>query len=185
MVERIGITVEEFERFVELPENEDRRFELIDGEIVEMSPTELHNLVGGNFYRTVYNYVDANKLGRVVYETYYRSPDDNRNVRVPDIAFTRAERLLPVVERGSIPQMPDLAIEIKSPNDTYAKMRATAAYYLSKGVQLVWLVYPKKRVIEVFRPGMDSEILTAEDMLDGGDVLPGFRVPVQQLFEIQ
>jgi Uma2 family endonuclease len=184
MVERIGVTVEEFERFVELPGNEDRRFELIDGEIVEMSPTELHNLVSGNFYRAVYNHVDAHKLGRVVYETYYRSPDDNRNVRVHDIAFTRAERLLPVVERGSVPQMPDLAIEIKSPNDTYAKMRATAAYYLSKGVRLVWLAYPAKRVIEVFRPGADSEILTAEDVLDGGDVLQGFQVLVKQLFEI-
>lgn len=185
MVERTHVTVDEFEQFVDLPRNADRRFELIDGEIVETLSAEFHRLIGGNFYWSVYKHLGEIKLGRVVYETHYHSPDDNGNVRIPDIAFTRAERLLPVVERGSVPQMPDLAIEIKSLNDTYAKMRATAAYYLSKGVRLVWLVYPKKRVIEVFRPGVDSEILTAEDILDGGDVLSGFQVPVNQLFEIE
>lgn len=61
-------------------------------------------------------------------------------------------------------------------------MRDTAAYYLANGVRLVWLVYPNYRLVEVYRSGADIEILGEEDMLTGGDVLPGFELPVRKVF---
>ena len=78
--------------------------------------------------------------------------------------------------------MPDLAIEIKSPDDTIQEMRDTAAYYLANGSRLVWLVYPNYRLIEVYRLGADIQILGEEDTLTGGDVLPGFELPVREVF---
>jgi Uma2 family endonuclease len=61
-------------------------------------------------------------------------------------------------------------------------MRDTAAYYLANGSRLVWLVYPNYRLIEVYRPDADIVILGEEDTLTGGDVLPGFELPVREVF---
>ena len=78
--------------------------------------------------------------------------------------------------------MPDIAVEIKSPTDTIAEMREKAAYYRQKGSRLVWLIYPEKRLVEVYQENADIEILTLEDSLDGKAVLPNFSLPIQKLF---
>ena len=78
--------------------------------------------------------------------------------------------------------MPDLAVKIKSPTDTITEMRETAAYYVANGSRLVWLVYPNYRLVEVYRPEADVEILGEDDTLTGGDVLPGFALPVRAIF---
>jgi len=179
------MTVEEFEAFVELPENEDRRFELIDGEIVEKMPTEEHSLVAGKIYVPVHVFVEQHRLGRVVFETRYRVPKDTHNARVPDVAFTSKARVLPIVRQGSVPQMPDLAVEVKSPSDRETQMRRKAAYYLSNGARMVWLVFPVKRQIEVHRPDADVSILNEGDSLDGEDVLPGFTLALRDIFNLE
>lgn len=78
--------------------------------------------------------------------------------------------------------MPDLAIEIKSPDDTYDQMREKADYYLKNGSKLVWLIYSEKRLAEVHSAKTGTDILTADDMLDGADVLPGFKMPLESVF---
>jgi len=78
--------------------------------------------------------------------------------------------------------MPDLAVEIKSPDDTYTELRLKAAYYLANGSETVWLGYPEKRMVEVSRKGSDVEILLESDTIDGGDLLPGFSLPVRDIF---
>lgn len=177
------MTVEEFEQFSDAPENSDRRFELIDGEIVEKMPTEEHAVIAATISGFIWSYLRANELGgRVAVEPRHRVPEDDYNARLPDIAFTSKERALPLVKKGSVPQMPDFAVEIKSPDDSYAKLRKKAAYYLQNGTRLVWLVYPEKRLVEVYRSESNSEILTAEDTLDGGEVLPNFTLPVKDIF---
>jgi Uma2 family endonuclease len=176
-------TVEEFEVIAEQPDNEDRLLELVDGEIVEKVPTELHSIVSGNIFSELREFVKLRNLGRVVFEVRYRVPGDETNSRIPDVSFTRAERLLPVVEKGAVPQLPDLCVEVQSPNDTPKKMRDKAAYYLENGAQLVWLVYPKKRMIEVQYPDGEFDIFTAGETLTGGDVLPGFTMLVSKAFE--
>lgn len=183
VVERKLYTIEEFEAFIALPENEDRLFELIDGEIVEKVPTELHSVVAGNFYASLRSHVKPRKLGRVVFEVRYQLPDVEHNARVPDVSFTVAERVQPVVEKGPVFQIPDLCIEVQSPNDTPAKMREKAAYYLAHGTKLVWLAYPKKRMVEALYPDGEFDIFTEDDVLTGGDLLPEFSIVVSELFE--
>jgi Uma2 family endonuclease len=75
-------------------------------------------------------------------------------------------------------------MDVKTAHHTYKEMRERAAYYLANGARLVWLVYPEKRLIEVFRLDADSEFFTEGDTLDGGEVLPGFTLKVSEVFAI-
>src|ERR1700712_1468209 len=114
-------TVEEFEHYIALPENSDRLFELIDGEIVEKMPTEQHGLIQINLGSEIRAHAKANNLGRVTAESRHQTRDNRYNSRLPDIAFTSKERALPLVTQGGVPQMPDLVVEIKSPTDSLKK----------------------------------------------------------------
>jgi Uma2 family endonuclease len=173
-------TVDEFEAFIALPENRDRLFELINGEIVEKVPAEEHGIIVLRLGSKILAFVDMHNLGRVAVEVRHRLPGDDHNARLPDISF-RSDTTMPVVKQGSIPVMPDLAVEVKSPNDSYREMREEADYYLANGSHMVWLVYPEKRLVEVHTPD-EMGILTADDTLDGGDVLPGFTLAVREIF---
>ena len=86
------------------------------------------------------------------------------------------------MRRGAVPGMPHLAIEIKSPDDTYLSMRDKADYYVQHGCPIVWLVYPEKRIVEVYQSGNDIDLLVAGDTLSAGEVLPGFSLAVEVLF---
>jgi Uma2 family endonuclease len=173
-------TVDEFEQFLRAPENLDRLFELIHGEIIEKMPTEEHGYIAGLFVTKLNNFVLPQKLGIVAVEARHRVPKDKRNSRMPDVSFGSGRQ--PMVNEGAVLQMPDLAIEIQSPDDTIKVMREKAAYYLANGTRLVLLVFPKKRYIEVYRPDEEMEILFGSDVVDGGDVLPGFTMPVAEVF---
>jgi Uma2 family endonuclease len=176
-------TVDEYEALIALPENAGRLFELIDGEMVEKVPTELHSIISGNFYSSLREHVKPRNLGRVVFEVRFRVRDDERNTRVPDVSFTRAERLLPVVEQGAVPQIPDLCVEVQSPDDTPKMMRDKAAYYLANGARLVWLAYTRRRSVEALYPNGEFDLFSENDTLTGGDVVPGFSILVKRLFE--
>jgi Uma2 family endonuclease len=176
-------TIEEFEAIIEQSERENRLLELIHGEIVEKVPTELHSIVSGNIFAELREFVKLRNLGRVVFEVRYAVPGDESNSRIPDVSFTATERLLPVVEKGAVPYMPDLCIEVQSSGDSPKKMRDKATYYLENGARLVWLVYPKKRLIEVQYPDGEFDMFSAGETLTGGDVLPGFTMPVSKAFE--
>jgi Uma2 family endonuclease len=181
VVEKKLYTVDEFEAYIALPENRDRQLELIDGDIVEKNvPTERHGITAANFVTEVRIYLKQNPIGRVAVEVRYRRPGDQYNARQPDVSF-RADRSQAVVEKGAVPQMPDLAIEIKSPDDSLREMRDRADYYLANGSRMVWLAYPDKRIVEVYTLD-DILILTEDDILDGGDVLPGFKMSVRDVF---
>ena len=98
----------------------------------------------------------------------------------PDLAvFVDTTR--PVV---TVVHWPDVVIEVKSPDDTYASIRERAQYYLAHGARLVWLLYPAKGLVEVYRQGADSDLLTCEDTLQGEDVLPGFTLAVHEIFSL-
>ena len=177
-------TVVEFEQFLALPENCDRYFELIHGEIVEKVPTEEHGLIAANLCGFLWQYTRQSGFGRAVIEVRVRMPDDDYNSRQPDVAFF-ADTTRPIVKRGPVPQMHDLVIEVKSPDDTYTSMRERVHYYLMHGAKLVWLIYPEKRLVEVYRQGADSDILTGDDTLQGDDVLPGFVLSVHEIFHLK
>ena len=177
-------TVPEFEAFIAQSENSDRLFELIDGEIVEKMPTEEHSLVIGNIYMTLRMFADPRDLGRVAFEVRRKMADDNHNARLPDVEFTIKARLLPVVKKGAVPQMPDLAVEVKSPDDSFVSMREKANYYLNNGAKIVWLVFPDRQQIEVHTDDAAVRTLGIDDELDGGDVLPGFKLALRDIFKV-
>jgi Uma2 family endonuclease len=174
-------TADEFEQFVTLPENRDRHFELIEGEIVEKGlGTEEHGLIVGNIVFALKTYVNATKQGRVVIEVSAKDPNDKQNVRQPDVSYY-ADASRPITRKGATPQMPDLAIEIQSPDDTIKSLRDKAAYYLSKNVSMVWLIFPSKRLLEIYTPD-EQEVLTVTDTLTDLSLLPSFALNVSDVF---
>lgn len=183
VVEKKLYTVDDFEAFLDLPENEDRLFELIDGEIVEKMPTKKHATLAARLTIRIGIFVEQHNLGRISIELRHRSEGDNRNSFIPVISFTSNERMTPMNDEADS-QMPDLAIEVQSPRDTIRKMRAKAEYYLAHGSRMVLLVLTKKRLLEVCTVD-DVQILNEDDIFDGGDVLPGFTLPVRDIFNVK
>lgn len=179
-IQEAEYTVEDFERVLALPENRNRLLELIDGEVVEKMPTEKHGYYAGLFVTFINNYLFENPIGRAIVEGRYRPAGDTRNDRLPDVAYV-SDINREMVERGAVPFMPDLCIEIQSPDDTFKMMREKAYFYLNNGSKLVWLVFPAKQIIEVWT-ATEQDVLTIEDTLTGGEVLPGFAVPVKRFF---
>jgi Uma2 family endonuclease len=101
----------------------------------------------------------------------------------PDVAFVRAERLPSEPEReGPMRIAPDLAVEVVSPNDRFVEVMEKIDLYRKAGVPLVWLIEPRGRTITVFASNAEPRTLGEGDTLDGGDVLPDFRLPVTQIF---
>lgn len=174
------VTAEAFIAFIQLPENEGRRFELIDGEIVEKMPTQLHALIANLINAVLYLYFQNNPIGWAFSELRIRLPDDALNDTIPDISVVlKAGRQLDPNQPLSF--MPDLAIEIKSPDDSLIKMRKKANYYLENGTRIVWLIDTQRQKVEVYTVD-DTEILGMNDTLDGGDLLPDFSLPVNDLW---
>ena len=161
------------------------QYELIEGVLHRMAPAGLeHGEIETRFIVHLSRHVDAQNAGKVYTGDtgffFGRHPDV---VMAPDVAFIRADRLPPPAERrGYSPVIPDLAVEIASPSDDQAKVDAKVARYLAAGVPLVWVTSPRTRTVAVHRPGEQSRVYGVDDVLDGGDVLPGFRLQVADIF---
>lgn len=182
VLERQLVTVEEFERLLDLPEYTDRRLELIHGEIVEKPmPSQKHGRVAANLAVEIGIYLKAHPIGYVEVEVMYRPEQDNKNVRMPDVAFF-ADTQTPSVEKGAVPRMPDLAVEVKSPNNTLLSLRDKISFYLNNGTRLGLIINPDRRQIEIYLNGQDTQVLTESEMLDLSAVLPDLKIPVAELF---
>jgi Uma2 family endonuclease len=107
-----------------------------------------------------------------------RGPD---TVRGPDVAFVRNGRL-DLRKTSWVEGGPDLAVEIRSPGDRKGEIDERVADYLRAGTPLAWIVDPAKRTVTVRRPGVADVVLREADEVDGGEVLPGFRVAVRECF---
>lgn len=178
-VERQLYSDDEFEAFLKLPENSDRLFELIDGEIVEKMTTELHGVIAALIATFINMFLFEHPIGRVAVEASHRPAKANRNNRLPDVSFVTNEH--PITTRGAAPFIPDLCVEIQSPHDSAKHLADKAQFYLANGAKMVWLVYPSKHLVETLT--LDArELLGIEDTIDGGDVLPGFKLAVKQIF---
>ncbi len=173
------LTVAEFEQIADSPENVDRLLELVNGEIVEKMPTEDHGIIAGNIYFVLAQFAHPRKLGRVAVEVRYRYLGDEHNARIPDVSFSSAKR--PIVKEGSVPELPDLAVEVQSPRQSLKELREKAHYFVANGTRLFWLVIPAKQLVEVYTE-TDEQVLNADDVLSGGDVLPEFTLAVRDVF---
>ncbi len=179
MVIKHAYTIQEFEAFIAQPENAEYHFELIDGEIVQKMPTMLHGLIIFLLSAALGTYLREHPIGRAGVEVRYRLSSDNLNDVIPDLSFVTMDK--PIIRKGAAPFLPDLAVEVQSPDQSDKFMADKAAYYLANGVRMVWLVYPDKRLVEVLTPDA-RHLLNDADSLDGGDVLPGFSLPIRDIF---
>jgi Uma2 family endonuclease len=108
-----------------------------------------------------------------------REPD---TVRGPDVSLVRASRVPPPHHSGYIDAAPDLVVEILSPSNKRREVQDKVRDYQGAGAGLIWVVDPPKRLVVVHAPGTPARTLAGDDVLDGGDVVPGFRLPLAQLF---
>lgn len=179
-------TIDEFWDYAHLPENAGRRFELVNGEIREMVPAGgEHGEIGGDFFGLIWTHNKKHHLGRVTAaETGYVlgiRPDGKPDVRAPNVGFVSIERAPKPFGSKFIPLVPDLAVEIVSPGDEAWEIEEKVLDYLRYGVRLVWVVYPASRTI-ISHTHDQVQRLAVDDLLDGGDVLPGFTIKVSDIF---
>lgn len=165
----------------------DRNYELIDGELIEMPPSNaLHAWLAAELAAHLRNFAVSGNLGYAFVEFGAYSITDEHTLRAADVAYFSAERLSPPFPQTFVGLMPDLAVEIMSPSNTKAELREKAAWYLQHGTRLVWLILPDQRGAEVCRPGDDErgavEFVDADGSLSGEDLLPGFELEMGKLF---
>ena len=104
-------------------------------------------------------------------------------VRAPDVSFVARERAEATAEeRGFFPGAPDLAVEVISPNDRYSEIEEKVTDWLRAGTQMVVVIDPHQRTATVYRAPDDICILTEDNMLDGGDVVLGWKMPLADVF---
>lgn len=181
-----SMTAEEFYDFVNRPENRDRRFELEEGEIVEMSrPGELHCVVCGNTAYLFGGYVRKMKRGRVCPNdmglVLQRDPDIVRGV---DVAVYTDKKPYDELSQKYPEELPKLAVEVMSPNDRLGRMIRRIESFLEKGVPMVWLLLPERRTLTIFRRNQETEDYGETDTLKAIPELPRFRCRVAEFFEV-
>ena len=157
--------------------------ELIDGVLVEKTVGYTESAIAAALIIHLGNFVLPNKLGIVTGEagTLRILPGQ---VRIPDVCFISRNHLPDgKVPDAPIPSLaPDLAIEILSPGNTPGEMARKLRDYFTARVRLVWYIDPRSRTAKVYTAVDESQTLSENDVLDGGEVLPGFQLPLSKLF---
>jgi len=160
-------------------------YELAKGKLIAMPPAgNLHGKWAMRLGWRLAQHVESHPLGVVfAAATGFKLASDPDTVRGVDIAFVSQQRVDEVGDvEGYWPGAPDLAVEVVSPGDTYTAVEEKVAEYLDAGAKAVWVVNPRRRSITVYRSLSDITILTEQDTLDAGDVVPGFRCRVGEVF---
>lgn len=166
------------------PNGEKRLFELVDGVLVEKPMGFYESLVAGVLIQLLRNFLDLHPLGFVL------APDGPYRlvpglVRLPDVSFVTwahfPDRRLPKCRVLGVP--PELAVEVLSEGNTEAEMERKRSEYFSAGVQVTWLVDPATRTARVYTDPSAFNLLSEQDFLDGGTILPGFRLSLRELIE--
>jgi Uma2 family endonuclease len=168
---------------IEIEARENRLCELVDGVLVEKAVGYFESRVAAILIYYVELFLDLHDLGIVL------APDGTLRlmpglVRIPDVSFICWAKL-PSREQPTEPipdLVPDLAIEVLSEGNTAAEMRRKLREYFQAGVRLVWLIDPATRTADVYTSVRKKRHIDADGTLDGGAVLPGFRLPLRQLF---
>jgi Uma2 family endonuclease len=159
----------------------DYRMELVDGNIVVMSPSGYESdEVATEVARVLSNWVRPRKLGRVTGAgAGFELP--NSNVRAPDVSFVLADRLR-LSPRSYAELAPDLMVEVKSPSDTLKSLRDKIKDFLAQGTRVGILINPEKHKLEIYRADSEPIILGDSDVLTVPDLLPGWEVAVSDLW---
>ena len=154
-----------------------RKYELIEGEIKVAPAGMYHELIGTMLIRKLGTHLDKTGDKGLLYGSSagFRLP--NSDLLSPDVSFVRFETL----PNGKTPEgfgrfAPDLAVEIISPGDALIDVEEKAELYLTNGARMVWVINPRSRRATIYKPNARVQVIEDSDLLDGGDVLPGFAV---------
>ena len=161
------------------------RYELVKGELKKMSPAgQKHGRIIVRLTEPLARHIRVNQLGQVyAAETGFMLRSNPDTVLAADIAFISKERLeLAGETEGYWDGAPDLAVEVNSPSDTVREVEKKVMEWLEHGTRLVWVVSSKLHTVTVYRSLTDIITLTEKDTLEGGDVIPGFHIPISEIF---
>jgi Uma2 family endonuclease len=162
-------------------------YEVVDGQRVELAPMSYYAVrIASRLNYHLNAFGLQHGLGEAVVDNLFRLPLPVERNRRPDVAFVSAKRW-PRGQRGSKTDnvwdvVPDIAAEVVSPTDYAEEVLEKVEEYLRAGVQLVWVFYPQRAVVHVFESMTAIKGLRPPDALDGGSVLPGFSLPLTELF---
>jgi Uma2 family endonuclease len=165
---------------------DDPLYEVVGGQIVELPPMGAYQTsIASELLYFLLAHVKPHKLGRVVGETLFILDEENRLKRRPDVAFVSYDRWprsrrVPDVEGWNV--VPELAVEVVSPSNTADEVVGKIGEYFEAGCQRVWVIYPTEEQAYVYQSATRNAILALGDDLDGETVVPGFRLPLKQLF---
>jgi Uma2 family endonuclease len=164
-------------------------YECIDGMIMEAEPMGIYAArIANRLNRKLDRHAEDAKLGQTCMDTFFKVPfpGDPRRVCKPDVAFVSYQRWpenRPLPYSGnSINVVPELVVEVVSPSDFGEAVITKALQYLKAGVTAVWLIYPESRQVQCYEQRNRVTVFTEDDVLEGDPVLPGFSVPVRDLF---
>jgi Uma2 family endonuclease len=159
-------------------------YEIVNGEIVEKPMSSYDNVLGGELHRLLGNFAHERALGRGVVEVLFDLPNLTNNRR-PDVAFvsySRWPKNRRVPRVNAWPVVPELTAEVISPSDYMTDVIEKVGEYFRAGVTLVWLILPVQEQVYVYTSPTAVRILSHADVLEGDPVLPGFRLPLSDLF---
>ncbi|HEX8171783.1 MAG TPA: Uma2 family endonuclease [Thermoanaerobaculia bacterium] len=165
-----------------MPDDGSHKYELVQGELITMSPAGAdHGAISVVIAARLLQYVKQRRLGTVyAADTGFVLASAPDTVRAPDAAFVRAER---VVETPKyFPGAPDLAVEVISPNDRYSEVKSKVREYLAAGTSVVIVIDPNTRTATAHTPHGTRDF-TIDDTLTVGDVIPGWSLPMRELFD--
>jgi Uma2 family endonuclease len=180
-VRQSPVTAEELLR---TPDDGLRR-ELVRGEVRTIAPAgNVHGRIAMNLAWSLTGYVKSQDLGVVfAAETGFKISDNPDTVRAPDAAFVRQERVEAVGDtEGYWPGAPDLAVEVVSPNDRFSEVEEKVTDWLAAGTRMVIVADPPGKTLTVRRSEKEAQILSEGETLEGGEVVPGWTLPVADAF---
>jgi Uma2 family endonuclease len=164
------------------PSADEPLYEVVDGVRVEKPPmSTAAGVIASELGQNMGVFARSRKLGRVVNEVLFELPAPVDRQRRPDVAFVSHDRWAPdrlIPHTDPWPVVPDLTVEVLSPNDLHSAVLGKVREYFQAGVRLVWVIQPSESQIYVYTSPTKNRILIPGDTLDGGDVLPGFSASV-------
>lgn len=177
----MSLTVKDLEEMQQ--QHPDRRMELVDGEIIVMSPSGYESdEVAAEIVRLLGNWVRPRKLGRVTASSAgFILPNAAEDVRAPDASFVRAERLKRTTNRY-VRLVPDLIFEVRSETDTLKKLREKIQRFLELGTIAGVLADPRTQTLEVYRLGAEKVMLQDGDVFTVPELLPGWEMAVSEIW---
>lgn len=171
---------------VVIAERDSDFYEVVDGvkqELARMGAYE--NVLASVLTKWLINFADEHNLGWVTTETLFVLHSDKKLQRRPDVAFVSVERgrANPLRRTNAWDVVPDLAVEIVSPTNTAEEIIEKLVDYFQAGVRAVWVIYPDSQQTYAYSSPKNVTILERGDAIPGGDVLPGFSLPIAKLFD--